>query len=73
MSYICYYLDQTLIWLSDFFYLSLYKKIEYMSMIYCEYCDEFVDTDYNVEHFIYQTEDCVIEVEESKIFISEKI
>lgn len=22
-----------------------------MSVVYCEYCDEYVDTDFNLEHF----------------------
>lgn len=22
-----------------------------MSIVYCEYCDEYIDTDFNAEHF----------------------
>jgi len=40
-----------------------------MSVVRCGHCDSNIDTDHNVEHFIDGTEQCLLEVQESKIFI----
>lgn len=37
-----------------------------MAVQYCEYCDKFVDLDYNVEHFD-KSGNCIIEKDEDKI------
>lgn len=33
-----------------------------MSVIYCHDCDENIDTDFNAEHFDYETGACVEEL-----------
>ncbi len=37
-----------------------------MSIVYCEYCDKHIDTDFNAEHFDYDTDECVKEIEDDK-------
>ena len=29
-----------------------------MSIVYCEYCHEYIDTDFNAEHFIDEVGEC---------------
>ena len=36
-----------------------------MSVVYCEYCDEYIDTDFDVEHFD-EDENCFKELEDNK-------
>lgn len=37
-----------------------------MSVIYCPYCHEHIDTDFNAEHFTYDLTKCVKEIEDDK-------
>ena len=34
-----------------------------MSIVRCEFCQKNIDTDFDAEHFIYDTEDCRLEKE----------
>lgn len=36
-----------------------------MSIIHCSYCDKGIDTDYDMEHFIAGTEDCLMQVQDA--------
>ncbi len=36
-----------------------------MSIVRCEYCNKGIDTDFDAEHFVEDTEDCLIEHEET--------
>ena len=35
-----------------------------MSVVYCEYCHEYVDLDFNVEHFDDDGETCIKQLED---------
>lgn len=36
-----------------------------MSVMYCSYCNRRVDTDFDAEHFVPDTEHCLIQVQEA--------
>ncbi len=37
-----------------------------MSIVYCHYCIKEIDTDFDADHFIPNTEDCVLEAKYNK-------
>ncbi len=37
-----------------------------MSIVRCEYCNKGIDTDFDAEHFVEDTEDCVLKKERNE-------
>jgi hypothetical protein len=44
--------------------ITAFKEV-YMSVMYCEHCDQYIDTDYNAEHFD-EDGNCELEKEDSE-------